>query len=185
MKIAIMNRKKVVGAVFLMGIAILVAMRSARLYQFPAVAASTGSVRSMNGPAVQPRIGASDSFDPTLQYSKLIAVENEPYEGSGRNIFRSEADVPFKSDSVIPTPPDSSIHDHIDPAAPQIHLRFFGFALTVDQKKKVFLSEEDAVFIATEGDIVNRRYKLVRVDLDSVTVEDMVEHGRHTLSLSG
>jgi hypothetical protein len=49
---------------------------------------------------------------------------------------------------------------------------------------KVFLSRDDAVFIASEGDIVDRRCKIVRVNSNSIEVDDLMEKTRHTLSLS-
>ena len=64
-----------------------------------------------------------------------------------------------------------------------IRLKFFGFASSADVKRKVFLSQDGEIFVASEGDIVDRRYRIVRIDSESVDIEDLIDNLRHTLSL--
>jgi len=63
------------------------------------------------------------------------------------------------------------------PPAPSIPLKFFGFASKPGEPKKVFLSQGDDVFVAGEGEIVDRRYKVVHITNGSVEVQDMVYSG--------
>jgi hypothetical protein len=56
-------------------------------------------------------------------------------------------------------------------------LKFFGFANQPGEPKKVFLSKGDDVFIAGEGEIVDRRYKVVRISQGSVEIQDVVGSG--------
>ena len=72
---------------------------------------------------------------------------------------------------VAPPPPPAPPPD---PKAPPIPLKFYGF---VNQskgggdKRAFFLDGEDIV-IATEGDMIKKRYKIIRIGINSATVED-------------
>jgi len=123
---------------------------------------------------------APQSLDPTLHLSQLALAEHIQYQGSGRNIFVSQADAP------IPTPMGPGVTDHPkDPtwtppvvaAPPPIPLKFFGFASKPGEPKKIFLSKGEDVFIAGEGEIVDRRYKVVRISPTSVEIQDVVGSG--------
>jgi hypothetical protein len=125
----------------------------------------------------------AQSLDPTLQLKLLAATEAIKYEGSGRNIFVSQAEA-----VVIPTPGASGVTDKEKkddaiyhppgpaPAAP-IPLKFFGFANRPGEPRKVFLIKGEDTFIAGEGDIVDRRYKVVRITPTSVDIQDVVGSG--------
>jgi hypothetical protein len=63
-------------------------------------------------------------------------------------------------------------------------LKFFGFASRPGEPKKVFLSEGDEVFVAKEGDIVDRRYKIVQINNTSVMVEDVLNNNRQPIPLT-
>jgi hypothetical protein len=88
----------------------------------------------------------------------------------------------------IPTPGKNGTTDQvqkdtviqIQPAAPPpaIPLKFFGFASHPGEPKKIFLSKDPGdVFIAGEGEIVDRRYKVVRISSTSVEMQDLVVSG--------
>jgi hypothetical protein len=126
---------------------------------------------------------APQSLDPTLHLDQLAMAEEIKYEGSGRNIFVAQAE-----DVKIPTPGGTGATDQvkkdtiiqIQPAAPPppIPLKFFGFASHTGEPKKIFLSKgPDDVFIAGEGEIVDRRYKVVRISSTSVEMQDLVVSG--------
>lgn len=124
---------------------------------------------------------APQSLDPTLHLNLLASVEGVQYKGSGRNIFRGQEEPapipkPVAPALKIPTGP---------PPPPPINLRFFGFASRPGEAKRVFLSQGEDVFIAAEGDIVNRRYRIVHIGVNSVEVEDVLGGRRQTLPLTG
>src|SRR5882724_1839619 len=115
---------------------------------------------------------ASRSLDPSLRYDWLKASEATKYEGKGRNIFRAQIDIPrpdpgFRKDPVPPPQPTGP------PPPPPINLKFFGFASKPGEPKKIFLSQGEDVFIAGEGEMVDRRYKILRISPMSVEVEDV------------
>ncbi len=60
-----------------------------------------------------------------------------------------------------------------EPKAPPIPLKFYGFVnkSKVGDKRAFFLDGEDIV-IAAEGDIIKKRYKIVRIGVNSAVVED-------------
>ena len=120
------------------------------------------------------------SLDPTLHLDQLALTEQIKYEGSGRNIFVSQPDP------VIPSALASGATDNKkdpiyqpQPVAPPppIPLKFFGFASKPGEPKKVFLIKGDDTFIAGEGEIVDRRYKVVKISPTSVEIQDVVGSG--------
>ena len=185
MKAGVENRKKTVGAISLMALALLLAGRlflpSETLTHHPTDATRTYSVQP--NAAAGSITGNSFSLDPTLHYAQLELTENERYMGSGRNIFRSEREhVPKQTPPVRAQVPPSPIPQASESRIP---LRFFGFVSMLDIPRKAFLGVGDAVFVAREGEVVDRRYRVVKIDANSVEVEDLIEHSKHTLSLPG
>jgi len=63
-------------------------------------------------------------------------------------------------------------------------LKFFGFANKPGEPRKIFLSQGEDVFIAGEGEIVNRRYKVVRISPNSVEIEDVLNNNKQTIPLT-
>jgi hypothetical protein len=125
-------------------------------------------------------------LDPTLDLRLLAETEQTKYTGTGRNIFVAQAeviptplakaniDMPAPSPPVPPPPPPP----------PPITLKFFGFANKPGEPKKVFLSQGEDVFIAVEGDIVDRRYKVIHIGPTSVEVEDVLYNNRQSIPLT-
>ena len=60
-----------------------------------------------------------------------------------------------------------------EPRAPPIPLKFYGFVnkTKVGDKRAFFLDGEEIV-IAGEGDTIKKRYKIVRIGVNSAVVED-------------
>jgi hypothetical protein len=141
---------------------------------------STGKGRSKK-PAPTAR-----SLDPTLRYDWLKASEDTEYEGKGRNIFMTQAEIPTP---VAPADPDkdnpANSGPPLPPPPPPINLKFFGFASKPGESKKIFLSEGEDVFIAAEGDVVNRHYKVLRISPTSVEIEDVLNNNRQNIPLTG
>lgn len=124
------------------------------------------------------------NLDPTLRLDLLAASEKTEYQGNGRNIFVSSAE-----DVVIPKPvarPNSdanaaqttTIYTPPSPQqAPPIPLKFYGFASSPGEPKRIFLKLGEDVFVAGEGEIVDRRYKVIRISATSVEIQDVVNSG--------
>jgi len=123
----------------------------------------------------------TNPFDPTLHLSRLELTESAQYQGTGRNIF-SAAGLRRVHDHR-PAPGPSSLTPIAGPASLQPRLQFFGFAIKPGGPRKIFLSQEGEVFVGSEGDIVNRRYRIVGIAPESVDVEDLWERTKYTLIL--
>ena len=123
----------------------------------------------------------AQTLDPTLRLDLLKVSEDVTYKGTGRDIFRSQPEPP-----PIPTPlpPDKQPNAvQTPPPPPPIDLKFYGFASRKDGYKRIFLLKGEDVFIAKEGDIVDRRYKIVHIGQSSVDVEDVLTNNHQTLPL--
>jgi hypothetical protein len=120
------------------------------------------------------------SLDPTLNLRQLNATEQIKYEGSGRNIFVSQAEVEIPKPLAQGQTDPGQAHVYVPPPVappPPIPLKFFGFASQPGEPKKIFLSKGDDVFIAGEGEIVDRRYKVIHISNGSVEIQDVVGSG--------
>jgi hypothetical protein len=120
-----------------------------------------------------------ENLDPTLRLDLLASSEEKVYQGTGRNIF-----VARPEDVVIPpvvgkanTDPTPGYVPPQPPAPTPIPLKFFGFASKPGEPKKVFLSLGEELFVAGEGEIVNRRYKVIHINATSVEMQDVVNSG--------
>lgn len=65
---------------------------------------------------------------------------------------------------------------------PSIPLTFFGFARRTGSHS-IFLLKGQDVFVARESEIVDRRYKILKVMPDAVDVEDLLNNRRQILWL--
>jgi hypothetical protein len=146
--------------------------------QAVATRAPRATTRPGTKPGKKPRV---ENLDPTLRLDLLATSEQTVYEGNGRNIFVSQVE-----DVVIPHPggngttdvtkPDP-YHTPTPPPAPPIPLKFYGFASSPGEPKKIFLKLNEDVFVAGEGEIVNRRYKVIHISPASVEIQDLVNSG--------
>jgi hypothetical protein len=124
------------------------------------------------------------SLDPELRFDWLKVSEDTKYEGNGRNIFRAQEVVipkPIALPSKVAAPPPV---DNTPPPPPPITLKFFGFANRAGESKKIFLEQGEDIFVASEGDIVDRRYKVLHIAPTSVEVEDVLNNNRQSIPLT-
>jgi hypothetical protein len=135
--------------------------------------------RSSTRPGKKPRV---ENLDPTLRLDLLASSEQTLYEGSGRNIFVSRAEDVVIPQPIAPGSPDANkgadqYRTPTPPPPPPIPLKFYGFASSPGEPKKIFLKKGEDVFVAGEGEIVDRRYKVMRISAASVEIQDMVNSG--------
>ena len=193
MELGIKNRKQVTWLAVLGGIALLLLGRefwpsSSTAVPATAPAAATpvkpATRRTASGkvvPVVEPRL------DPTLDLNLLGTSEEIKYAGNGRNIFvaGSVAQIETPKGKGVTDQEDAGIHKPPPiPPPPPINLKFFGFANQPGETKKVFLSQGEDIFIAGEGDIVDRRYRVLHISPTAVDVEDVLNNHRQSLPLT-
>ena len=118
-----------------------------------------------------------------MHLNVLEASRRVKYE-PGRNIFRMEEAPPPKVDTPVrptntplPTPTPT-------PPPPPIPLKFYGFQNKSNpDQKQIFLAENDVVFVAKQGDIIDRRYRVVSIQKTSVTIEDVLTNNKQDIQL--
>ncbi|HWR15245.1 MAG TPA: hypothetical protein VN577_10470 [Terriglobales bacterium] len=210
MKIGAENSKKTMVAIglFLVALVLTIRMIAGSFSSSPAQPATTtststattrGTTRTRTAARGTGRVNVKQNtagpvtpnLDPRLRLDVLHEVESIEYSGDGRNIFLAHAEpaveIPkpkasgFKNNAtpqqVVNTPPPP-------PPPPPINLKFFGFASQQGSTKRIFLSSGDDIFVASEGEIVQRRYKIVKVNPNSIEVQDVLSNNRQTIPLT-
>jgi hypothetical protein len=199
-KVGAEDRKKVAIAGVLMVAALLLLGRMLLVDSGPSASVPSydqGSAVTQSLPATPARRGATSkkkqastlNLDPRLRLDLLKSSEDVTYAGTGRNIFLSYDEEP------IPKPVADARTDKANapllnqaptgpPPPPPITLKFFGFASKPGQPKRVFLAEGQDVFIAGEGDIVDRRYKVLRIGPTSIELQDVLNNNRQSIPIT-
>jgi len=137
---------------------------------------STKTAARKSGPVM-----LAQSLDPTLRFDLLKSSEDVTYKGSGRDIFQNQPEPP---PPVVPVTPVIDNRPPPPPPPPPIPLKFYGFSGNKTGPKQVFLSKGDDIFVAKEGQIIDRRYKILKIGPNSVEVEDVLTNNRQTLPLT-
>jgi hypothetical protein len=194
-KIGTENKAKTIaaGALLLLAVIMLyrwirgddetpVPMPTASTTRIPATGTTPATRKSGSNPSVKSTHLLAQTLDPTLRFDLLKASEEVSYKGSGRDIFRSQPE-PVAIPKPLPPDQQPGYQPPPPPPPPPSGLKFYGFAGRKDGYKRIFLSKGEDIFVAKEGDIVNRRYKVVRISPNSVEVEDVLTNNHETLPL--
>lgn len=124
------------------------------------------------------------SIDPTLHLDLLAKLKTVSVDAGTRSLFeigtappaiiseKEPAKIAIARPFVGPMLPPPVVVPP-EPKAPPIPLKFYGFVnkSKVGDKRAFFLDGEDIV-IAAEGDTIKKRYKIVRIGVNSAVVED-------------
>jgi hypothetical protein len=141
--------------------------------------------------------------DPTLHLSLLAKLKTVAVEAGARSLFdigappvELKVKEPAKIEiakkmvgPVFPSPEESKAAEPAtppDPKAPPIPLKFYGFVNPPKAGiKRAFFLDGDDIVIASEGDLIKKRYKIVRIGLNSAVVEDtqFKSNNQQTLAL--
>ena len=139
------------------------------------------------------------SVDPTLRLDLFAKVQKVDDAGATRNLFQFSTPPPPKAPPELPKGPEPKVKvgpvqpvaaakpapgPAVEPPVPPVPLKFYGYATFRQNGRKTayFLDGEDIV-IAAEGDVVKRRYRIVRIGPNSVTVEDTDAKRQQTVPL--
>ena len=193
MKLGTENRGQLIALAVLGGVAVLMLARTF----WPSEPAPAAAPATSASGAARPAMRRTSSgkvvavieprLDPTLNFDLLRQSEEIKYAGNGRNIFANwSPPIPKPiASGVTDVPPVPAYVAPPPPPPPPITLKFFGFASKPGEPKRVFLSQNEDVFIAGEGDIVDRRYRVLRISNSppSVEVEDVLNNHKQTLPL--
>ncbi|MEO8126360.1 MAG: hypothetical protein ABI822_04665 [Bryobacteraceae bacterium] len=141
------------------------------------------------------------TVDPTIRVDVLAKLQAVGVEGMHRSLFEfSQAPPPpaatavagAKGKQLVPSPigpappPKQAVAatPPPPPPPPPIPLKFYGYVTPASSgNKRAFFLEGEDVHVVKEGDVVKRRYKIVRIGINSVVVEDTELKNQQTLPL--
>ncbi|MBZ5533013.1 MAG: hypothetical protein LAO20_16405 [Acidobacteriia bacterium] len=190
MKIGAENKKEMVIMACLLAVAVPLVVYT--VYRYSGSGASAAEPAAAQGARPQAKSGtqtmAQSDLDPTLRLDVLENSRKVKYEAGGRNIFIMEAEViqPPIAPVVVTAPPTPFVPTPTP--IPPIPLKFFGSENKPGEPRRVFLSEGDGaaatVFVAKQGDIVDRRYKVVQIANTYVVIEDLLTNNKQQIQLT-
>jgi len=147
-------------------------------------------------PSMRPPKGVEpSSVDPTLHLSALVKLQDVKLEPTTRSLFEISAAPPevlaAKEPGKIKVEPAFVLYGPKapppapplppTPRAPAIPLKFYGFVNPArPDVKRAFFLDSDEIVVAGEGDLIKKRYKIIRIGVNSAEVEDTVFKGDNT-----
>jgi hypothetical protein len=122
-------------------------------------------------------------LDPSLRLDLLEKLREVKYEGSARNIFQFYTPPPPKpvASALLPT---ANKPQPTPPPPPSAPFKFYGVASRPGSaEKKAFLTGGDDIFVGQEGDIIDKNYRITRIGVNSIELEDTRTKQRSQLAL--
>jgi hypothetical protein len=137
-------------------------------------------------PSLKNKIVDPSGIDPTLHLDLLAKLKSVNPDAGTRSLFEISAAPPAQVNPNGKEPPKILIAKRpvgpelphppppvLEPKAPPIPLKFYGFIdKTKAGQKRAFFLDGDDILIAAEGDMVKKRYKILRIGVNSAVVED-------------
>jgi len=148
-------------------------------------------------PSLKPKRGAGpgdlSSIDPTLRLDLLAKLEEVTVQGGARSLFEFSAAplaatpeakvIPKPKIQTVPLPPPPPA-PQTKPAPPPIPLKFYGYTTAFRQgNRRAFFLDGDQILVASEGEVLKKRYRVVRIGVNSVVMEDLDFKAEQTLPL--
>ena len=139
--------------------------------------------------------------DPTLRTDLWTRVKSVEFNGVERDLFRFGERKPevappdpekvaeaqkrlVAAQTAQKKPEPSAATPQSARKAPPINFKYYGFAsASGSPKKRAFLLAGEEVLIGAEGDVFKKRYKIIRIGLNSIVVEDMQFEDQQELKL--
>lgn len=144
--------------------------------------------------------------DPTLRMDLVARLQNVTLSGGQRSLFEisnlpepvttaagADPKIPVEAKKNLlharlsrpmgpdpkPVPPTPTPK----PPPPPIPLKFYGYSTPQTGAKRAFFLEGEEIFVIKEGDLVKKRYRIVKIGLKSVVVEDVEHKHEQTMPL--
>ncbi len=161
------------------------AQRGAQRSSFRRVQEDAGGSREFR-PSFKPKDVDTANIDPTLRLDLLAKLKKVDVDAGTRSLFEISATPPpaeigVKEPDIIAIkrpfvgpieqkPPAPAP----EPKAPPIPLKFYGFINKnkADGDRRAFFLDGEDIVIAGEGDMIKKRYKILRIGVNSAVVED-------------
>jgi hypothetical protein len=138
------------------------------------------------------------SIDPTLRLDLLAKVQGVEMQGGNRNLFQfsTAPPPPLPKEPVVPLgkgavagnnakqPPPGPPQPPPAAPPPPILLKYYGYSSAHgDNHKHAFFLDGDDILVAGECDMVKKRYRVVRIGVNSLVMEDTQFKHEQTLPL--
>jgi hypothetical protein len=139
------------------------------------------------------------TVDPTLRLDLLAKVQSVEAGPAGRNLFDfgqaplpppvAQAALPkvpkiLVTQSTAPVQPAPPPGPPPPPKAPAMTFKYYGYKVSaLDGHKAAFLLDGEDILIAGENDTFKRRYRVVKIGVTSITIEDTQFKSMQTLPL--
>lgn len=149
---------------------------------------------SPSGPSNRTRAAQASRSGPGDASSldvRLGALEQPPPEptATGRNPFRFQPKAPPPPPPQTTRPTPAPLPQVVEPpqpvGPPPIPLKFFGLFDGGRPGKIAALSDGRDVFYGREGEIIDGRYRIVKIGVESIVMEYTNGTGRRTIPLRG
>lgn len=163
------------------------------------------------GESFSPKIGFDrgeerpdlNRIDPTLRFDLLAKVQAIERGSGGRNLFQfstppppppppapkvtikpgSPGQVAQAGGNGQPDQPGSPAKP-VKPPPPPIPLKFYGFSEPRGPgAKRAFFLEGEDIFVAAEGELIKKRYKVIRISGNAVVMEDVEHKHQQTIQI--
>ena len=142
-------------------------------------------------------------IDPTPHLELITKLRATAFEGGARSLFDFGAapapTLPPKVNPINPASPSPAsttpaaagnggapgpAASPAKPAAPPIPLKFYGYVNgSVGGVRQAFFLQGDEIFVAAENDVIQNRYKVIRIGVNSAVIEDTTNSDRQTIPL--
>lgn len=85
----------------------------------------------------------------------------------------------------MPGPPRTAAPVNMEPPPPPPPpYKFYGYSVARGRRSMAFFMDGDASVLVGEGDVIKKRYKVVRVSKTNVVLEDVDSKRQHTLRIT-
>jgi hypothetical protein len=146
------------------------------------------------------RIARIADIDPTLRLDLLAKVMRVAPAGGDRDLFQILKGPPVKETAALkgpepkvpppfvgprPPPPPPPPQPPRPPAPPEpIPLKYYAYStIHPDGKRTAYFLDGDEPLAADEGTTLKGRYRIVRIGLDKVLVEDLVQKRQQSINI--
>jgi len=184
-KLGAENKTQVRAMMGLIALLVLVAIYNFRDSIWGSSAAAPPASATVQQRNTSGGLPVQDGSDPRLRTDILDASRKVKYEAGNRNPFAMGAPpIPpiDASPRMTPTPP---LGPTPTPPPPKIPIKYYGFASKAGEPKKIFLRPEgkEQIYIVGQGEIVDRRYRVVQIQPSSVVMEDVLTGNRQPIQV--
>ncbi len=166
---------------------LLVAFAALMYYNWRPTGVPPPAANDAAAPAVPSRAAvARDQAEsaPPVRLAQLKTGRPAVADG-GRNLFREKPKPPPPQPKVAPPPPpDPNAPPPPPPPPPPITLKLIGI-VQGSGSPIAALSDGKDVFYGREGDIIEGRYKIIKVNVESIDIAYVDGRGQRRLGLSG